>query len=282
VQNYVSDYLLPWLTKEEKDRLDSAQGKWPLYPQTLVELADKHPPALPGADGPRKPAQLPVEIQRKFLKISPTDKSPVVKTKKGGIYKGLAQAEGQWPAFGSAVADFARSSQQILPHEYLAYSYQCLSKEVQEFIDKHLVVALDSDEKLRLVNVSSKWPEYPLTLQELARSHHMQIPWQSLPGPQERWVRYRLKPAQAVQGFPELPEDKLRDFALIEMSPRELEELKLAGPNAKEWRQRLHEAYFKRHPHELKRIRQIDQARSRKKDGDPFLVVPPKVDRRGF
>ena len=51
VNTFVTEYLLPVLSKVEIDRLEKAQGQWPLYPMTLVELADKHPPALAGVKG---------------------------------------------------------------------------------------------------------------------------------------------------------------------------------------------------------------------------------------
>src|SRR5262249_2330241 len=44
LQTYIREYLYPKLTREEKERLDNVEGKWPLFAQTLVELADKHPP----------------------------------------------------------------------------------------------------------------------------------------------------------------------------------------------------------------------------------------------
>ena len=51
-ETFIKEYLLPGGVRREKDRLLKAKGRWPLYPLTLVELADKHPMALPQRNGP--------------------------------------------------------------------------------------------------------------------------------------------------------------------------------------------------------------------------------------
>src|SRR5262249_47608654 len=64
VKRYVEDYLLPNLTAAEKKQLEDAEGRWPDYPQALVEIASKHPSALP----PKRPesfAELPLPVQHK-------------------------------------------------------------------------------------------------------------------------------------------------------------------------------------------------------------------------
>jgi hypothetical protein len=48
VQQFIAEELLPRLTPEEKDRLEKAEGKWPDYPDALMELAQKHQLAIPG------------------------------------------------------------------------------------------------------------------------------------------------------------------------------------------------------------------------------------------
>src|SRR5262249_7061682 len=48
VRSFVQETLLPMLSREERDRLQQAEGRWPHYPRTLVELSDKHPILLPG------------------------------------------------------------------------------------------------------------------------------------------------------------------------------------------------------------------------------------------
>lgn len=181
VQAHVNEYLLPMLTGEEKDRLDKAQGQWPLYPITLVELADKHPPALPGPEGPRTYAALPQDAQKRF------------KAKAGLTPKFLKIAEGNWPGFGVAVADAAAKRSIILPHELWPYNYKCLSLPMQEFVKNKLAPVLTKGEELKLLHADAdhKWPDYPLTIQELAKNHNLQVPWFSLPGPRDNWDAYR-------------------------------------------------------------------------------------------
>jgi len=74
VQTYVKETLRPMLSREERERLDKAEGQWPLFPQTIVELSDKHPVHLPGpSTGPTRFAELPAEVQ---LKVSWLLKKP--------------------------------------------------------------------------------------------------------------------------------------------------------------------------------------------------------------
>jgi len=181
VQLHVNEYLLPSLSNDEKDRLEKAQGQWPLYPLTLVELADKHPAALPGADGPRTFAALPQDVQKRF------------RLKAGGPPKLFKVAEGRWPGFGVAVADFAAKRSIVLPHEFLPYNFKCLSPPMQEFVNKKLLPILTDGEQLKLLHADNKWPEYPLTIEELARHHNLPPPWLGLPGPRETWDAYRRK-----------------------------------------------------------------------------------------
>src|SRR5262249_25079737 len=47
VQTYLKDCVMPLLGEEEEKRLTNAEGHWPLYPRTLVELSDRHPLTLP-------------------------------------------------------------------------------------------------------------------------------------------------------------------------------------------------------------------------------------------
>jgi hypothetical protein len=179
VVNFVTEYLQPVLTKEEKERLEKAQGNWPLYPLTLVELADRHPPALPGPDGAKTFAELPADVKNKL------------RNAKGVIPKILNKLERTWPGFGSGIADFAASRNVTLPHEYLAWGHACLSPGMQDFVDKKLTKVMDNDDKLRLISAERKWPMYPLAIQEIAAKHNLPVPWQTLPGTRERWENYR-------------------------------------------------------------------------------------------
>jgi hypothetical protein len=185
VTTYVNEYLRPLLAPEEIDRLESAQGKWPLFPITMVEIADKHPAALPGPKGPTLLAELPTEVKARL------------KNKKGDYYPLLVkmlrpEKQKHWPEFAITVTSFLANRKSItLPHELWPWGYTCLSPVMKEFVDKKLIKVLDSDEKLRLISAEGKWPDYPVAIQETARHHNLPVPWQTLPGTRERWANYR-------------------------------------------------------------------------------------------
>ena len=72
MRSYVADYLLPYLTEEEKGQLAKAEGRWPDYPIALVEAAGKRPSALPSQHKLiTKLADLPNPVQHRFLDKSP-------------------------------------------------------------------------------------------------------------------------------------------------------------------------------------------------------------------
>jgi hypothetical protein len=181
VKTYVTEYLRPLLSKEEETRLDKAQGQWPLFPMTLVELTDKHPPALRGPKGPKTFDEMPAEVRKKFV------------TAKGIYPPKLVKAQGSWPGFALAVVGFAKDKKgYLLPHEFWAWDHSCLSPPMQDFVERKLIKVLNVDEKLRLVNAGGKWPEYPTTIQELADKYKMRVPWNTVPGQRDMWDKYRL------------------------------------------------------------------------------------------
>lgn len=201
VQAYVSNYLLKmFLSQEEKEQLTKLEGQWPQYPMKLVELADKHPPALPGPLGPKSFADLPLRVYNtkeflgfvpgKFLKKDPPQLPAV-------LAKALKIKEGAWPDFGVQLARFANQRGHIFEHEFLAYKLDCLSPPMQDFVQKKLKPALDGKESLRLVEAYGKWPDYPQTIQDLAHNHHLQVPWFTLPRG-ENWENYRVPKMTAM------------------------------------------------------------------------------------
>src|SRR6185295_5264073 len=117
----------------------------------------------------------------------------------------------------------ANENSMILPMEWWVYNSHGLNPPMKAFLDK-LEPLLDRNETRRLVEATGKWPDYPETIQKLARAHHLDVPWFTLPGNRERWDAYR--PAAAfLQGYPDLPRYKLRDFATYDLE--EIERLKL-------------------------------------------------------
>jgi hypothetical protein len=187
MREYVRDYLLPALSAEDKDRLEKAKGRWPDFPMTLVALAAKHPPALPGPRGPTSLKEVPQDIRVMLLKDQP------IRLKKD--FELFAKAhklkDGTWPEFGTRLANHAKSRGLVFPHEFLAYNEDCLGPALKQFLNKTLLPALDGDEKVLLANSILKWPEYPATIQALAQAHGLEPPWYTLPR-QEYWDKYRL------------------------------------------------------------------------------------------
>jgi hypothetical protein len=189
VKEYVTDYLMPALTPQERKQLGDAEGRWPDYPQALVEIASRYPSALPPERKEalaRRLAKLPEPVRRKLI-----DR----KGEKAGMTKKrineIQQNEG--PNFASKVVAIGlREGKLPFGHEYLAPNYVSLLKPMQEFVDKKLDSALDQAEKRRLTDSMGKWPDYPLTIQELSQKHNLSPPWHYLPEPRQwKWEAYR-------------------------------------------------------------------------------------------
>jgi hypothetical protein len=55
IQDFISKVLSKKLTTQEQERLQKAEGKWPEYPRTLLNLSRKHDLQVPGMTlpGPR-------------------------------------------------------------------------------------------------------------------------------------------------------------------------------------------------------------------------------------
>ncbi len=178
VQNYVANYLSLFLSPEESDQLKKAEGHpWPRYPLTLVEVASKHPAALPGPRGPKSLSELPREVLFR-LKLA----------KK----KDMRLGDGKWPEFGIALVKFAKQRGAVpFDHEFLAYKKDCLTNPMRDFMAKKLEPLLSDKEFYRLNEARDHWPEYPETIQDLANRHGLHVPWLILPRTED-WDRYRV------------------------------------------------------------------------------------------
>jgi hypothetical protein len=253
VQRYVRDILQPMLEPAEQESLKKAEGNWPAYPLTLVELADRHPPALPGPNGPRRIEELPEDLRNRISKMK--DKL---------VHKSLDRARGRWPDFALAVLELTRTKNRLpLQHELWPQDYYDLLPPMQKFVKETLPSVLSSDELRQLVSCEKRWPDYPQLVQKLAQAHHLQPPWHSVPEvPSASWdpALYRL---QRDQGYPEVAAVKLRQFALYELDPADRARLHLS-PMDPSSGHRLKEAYFKHRQEELKKLRQQDARKSPK------------------
>jgi hypothetical protein len=167
--------LKPLLSRDEEKLLKEAEGKWPRFPRTVVELADNHPLTLQGPVGPTTIKELPPKLVA-FLENEKGFKP---------FYNRLKEAEGKWPEFGVALRDLARSpfmrkmfpvAHQLLPVKSTPSQPQDFAPIVQQFIEKKLIPALDDNEAARLKKTESQWPGYPQLVLELARWHNLAVP----------------------------------------------------------------------------------------------------------
>lgn len=252
VQSYVTTTLLPMMRPEERTRLKNAEDQWPLYPQTLVELADAHPLRFPGPPtGPSRFTELPKNIQERL---------PALRTLANPR---LEKLEGKWPDYAVMVVTLAKRRGITLPQPLGPSRPAEFSPAVQRFLTHQLLPRLTVDEKERLNKVLGEWPDYPRTLRDLARKHDLAIPGMALPGPREFWNRYRTR--LAADGLPEVADATLREFMWKEMTAAQrskLTSLSLLDPSIRE---QVKQAYFERYPHELKRLRAADQRKQDKK-----------------
>jgi hypothetical protein len=193
-QAFLQEYLRPRLTAAEWAQLEKTQGPWPRFARTLVETADRHPPALRGARGPSHVKELPREV---LTRLSKAFRAKFGKGKKNGLWANLAPVDRRWPAFAVKVSEVARLLDVSLPHELWPSRRKDLSWGVQDFLARKLAPALDPIERGLLKQAEGSWPRYPQTIQELAQKHSLSVPWQTLPGSRTRWDCYRLPQATA-------------------------------------------------------------------------------------
>lgn len=188
VNEYVSDYLMRYLTDEEKDQLKKAEGNWPDFPLTLVAIASKHPSALPPPrkeDFPSTPDKLP---------------GPIVKTlEKKGSLKGKKIDVNVWrgqPFFGEKVVEVGTNKgTQPFDFEFWPSTLNGFQPPMKAFVKDQLIPKLDTREQAELDGVQGRWPYYPLKIQELAKSHNLDPPWHYLPE-QNKWHWDRYRPAR--------------------------------------------------------------------------------------
>src|SRR5579885_128116 len=240
VQAFVKGSLLPLLSKEEDQRLQAAEGQWPLYGRTLLELAEAHHERFPR---PKK-GPLPVNFQ--------TLPQPV-RERLMGKDKGMAKVftsrqwqpvrakQGKWPDFAIAFTEtYRKMGRGDLPQQLGPSRPEEFTPPWQNFIDKTLMPLLTQDEYDRLKKARGKWPQYPQLVLELAERHKLSPPSLVLPGPPEFWNGLS-------SALPDVPDHTLRGFALTELTPDDWQTLQLSQGDPSS-RERLTKAYYDRHP----------------------------------
>jgi hypothetical protein len=239
VQTFVDKLLKPMLSDEEKERLKNAEGKWPRLANTILELSEKHPVLPPLPAGPiDRFNHLPKEA-KDFL------------SNKKKVQEELHKGAGKWPQFALAVTELMKREKQALPPLGASRPAE-FYENVQTFLKEKFEPALTADEKAKLHGAEGRWPDYPQRLLELAHKHNLIVPGMSLPGPRELWNNART-------ALPDVARIKLEDFARTEMTAEDRANLKRAGDDPDEQLEMLKDAYFKKYPDELKRLRRLDR-----------------------
>jgi hypothetical protein len=224
-QEGVSEYLMPMLTAAEQEQLKKAEGHWPGYLMTLVEIADRHPLAFPSTNGPCLIKDLPQAVRQQLQKPwkhEALGMRPVIDNVRS------AQAD-PWPALAAAVVvNNWNYVQKPLPRELWACNFQSLRPPMQAHVTD-LKKVLTDKEKERLQAVAGKWPAYPIEIQKLSELHELATPpWETaLSGPRERWEAYRTVKDNDMLA---VPRQVLEDFALFKLDPGKLAELKQRAP----------------------------------------------------
>ncbi len=188
VEAYVNDYLKPYMTAQEEEQLKEAEGRWPDYPMALVAIAGRRTPALPQTRELRKFDDLPRPIKKALTEVKGKENKKAIKA--------FHQLDGSSDFAHRLVELAANPKDNKLPfeHEYLASNPASLQKPMKKFWDEDLLPAVkkDPDDLRKLTNSEGKWPDFPLTIQELARKHNLTPPWHILPEPDKwHWDRYR-------------------------------------------------------------------------------------------
>lgn len=180
VQLYVWRDLLPLLAPEERQKLRRSEGPGPPFGRTLLELVDRHPPALPGPPtGPTRPRDLPREARERLLQVPPAQR------------KRLNPYLGRWPDYAIEVTRLLRSREAGMPQELGPCRPEAFPPPVQQFLTDKLLPRLTAKEKQRLAAAEGRWPDYPGEVLQLARQHNLQVPGLVLPGPPRYWERLR-------------------------------------------------------------------------------------------
>src|SRR5262249_18033993 len=147
---------LPMLSKTDKDRLQHAEGKWPLFPATLVDLADHNPMLSPGnSPRPTRFSDLPEDVQKRFT-------AKVAKWPAPG-----RQADGKWPDYALELTRMARTRRIPLPRPLGPARPADFPPQTRKFLENRLFPALTVEETLRLKGAEGQWPEYPRMLVKL-------------------------------------------------------------------------------------------------------------------
>ncbi len=234
-QIYLNE-LWKTFSTDEKEHLKMLEGTWPYFTRVVLESADKHPLKLPG---PSTGIVTRDKLPKEYREALGTNMA----------HRELRLAAGKWPDFAIEATKIARHNNPQLaplgpshPGDFLA--------PVKQFIEGPLTSKLNATQKEELHAAEGKWPEYPRLVMDLAAKHDLEVPLMRMPNSAGWWDKIR-------DALPEVPDRVLRDFAMNDLSPEERKQLQLTVGDPTS-RDRLVQEYFKKNPHEKKRLERLD------------------------
>ncbi len=179
MQLFIEKTLLPRVTTADAERLKAAEGKWPLFMETVVELSERYVP-FPGAARPKEPVDLPEEMRKRINGLPPGRRGPI------------QAAEGKWPEYPLAIISGLRRPKGVLIPRLTPVKAADFDESLQNFIRTQLIPRLSADENRFLSNAEGSWPDYPRAVVNLAGKHNLIVPGM-LPIPKTHAEKYRTK-----------------------------------------------------------------------------------------
>ncbi len=249
-QEGVANYLVMFLSPEEKKRLQVAEGLWPDYVTTLVDLADKHPFALPGHNGPTRVEDLPGWLQKRLeVKEQPATTITLLDKLRKQFPKGTP-----WPGMGEAVVRYNRllwKKNDALPRELWACNKESLLPPMQGYVAMLQNSVQDAD-WAEVTQANNKWPHYPLAIQKVAEKYKLPPPpWHTaLSGPRKLWDDFR--PVRAEDQPLQVSQQVLQDFMMFKLKPEERAKLNFSPHDPQSWKRV--EAKFQEHAQALSKL----------------------------
>jgi Ni/Co efflux regulator RcnB len=160
---FVDSVLSPRLTTADSERLKGAEGDWPRFLETLIELSDRYVP-FPGPAKPVTAKDLPEEMRKRMANLRPMQRLH------------LQSLEGKWPDYPLALSNAFRRPQLPPVARLGPVRPTDFDEPLQAFLKNQLVPRLTPDERKELLNAEGKWPEYPKTIARLAGAHQITVP----------------------------------------------------------------------------------------------------------
>jgi hypothetical protein len=180
---FVEKTLEARLTPADAERFQKAEGGWPRFMETLVELADRYVP-FPGRPRPREFKDLPDELRGRLLQSPAKDH--------------LVAAEGRWPEFALAMPAHFWRARKPFAARYMPSKAAEFEESVQSFIRLQLEPRLTESEAKELAATEGLWPAYPKAVVRLATKHGLLVPGM-LPLPKPIADRYRVHTPPAAE-----------------------------------------------------------------------------------